>query len=81
MKKKELQKENLELVKGEPKKNQERRTKRRTKRKTKTQKRRKKTVKRKRRKRRSGYGSSLGMGPYPGALMMKTPYFEMMKKA
>ena len=36
----------------------------------------KKTVKR-RRKRRSGYGSSLGMGPYPGSLMMKTPYFEM----
>tara|TARA_B100000674_G_scaffold317280_1_gene264005 strand:+ start:542 stop:1063 length:522 start_codon:yes stop_codon:yes gene_type:complete len=47
--------------------------------------RRKKTVKR-RRRRRSGYGaskgrSSLGMGPYPGSLMMKTPYFEMMKKA
>ena len=40
----------------------------------------KKTVKR-RRKRRSGYGSSLGMGPYPGSLMMRTPYFEMMKKA
>ena len=40
-----------------------------------------KTVKR-RRKRRSGYGaskgrSSLGMGPYPGSLMMRTPYFEM----
>ena len=52
-------------------------------------KRKKKTVKRKRKKtkrRRSGYGaskgrSSLGMGPYPGSLMMKTPYFEMMKKA
>lgn len=50
--------------------------------------RKKKTVKRKRkrRRRRSGYGaskgrSSLGMGPYPGTLMMKTPYFEMMKKA
>ena len=40
----------------------------------------KKTVKR-RRKRRSGYGSSLGMGPYPGSLMMRPPYFEMMKKA
>ena len=43
----------------------------------------KKTVKR-RRRRRSGYGSSkssLGMGPYPGSLMMKTPYFEMAKKA
>ena len=44
-----------------------------------------KTVKR-RRKRRSGYGaskgrSSLGMGPYPGSLMMRTPYFEMVKKA
>ena len=45
---------------------------------------RKKTVKRRRRRRRSGYGSSkssLGMGPYPGSLMMKTPYFEMVKKA
>ena len=34
----------------------------------------KKTVKR---KRRSGYGSSLSMGPYPGSLMSKTPYFEL----
>lgn len=43
----------------------------------------KKTVKR-RKRRRSGYGSSkssLGMGPYPGSLVMKTPYFEMIKKA
>lgn len=60
-----------------------RRKKRKTAKKT-VKRKRKKTVKR--RRRRSGYGaskgkSSLGMGPYPGSLMMKTPYFELMKKA
>jgi len=65
--------------------------KKKTVRKSKLGKRRKRTVKRKTTKRkkktvkrRSGYGSSkssLGMGPYPGSLAMKTPYFELIKKA